>query len=453
MHWIALQPRPGEPASLEAWTLQALRLTPWVARLESCLVLEVAASERLFGGRAALLDLLLKPNQALSPVDIAQGATSLIATGRLTLVRQVAQQPHAERRLPLVHQLEPDQLPLHTLTAARPHLPTLVRLGVRRWGQLRALPRDGLARRFGADMLTALDQAYGQHPDTYAWLQLPDVFASRLELAAHVEQASALLFAARRLLAQLRLWLQARQHGVLELELVWNLDARRANAQHHDAHHDGRGTGRLVVGTAQATQDMAHLERLLGEHLARVHLPAPVTELQLRSLRTEALPGCTRSLLLEDQRPGDSLHHMVERLQSRLGAQAVRGVRLQADHRPECMQTWHVLQPLRSAALDRAAQRETPHPAPHAALYPTWLLAEPLALQHGAHGPLYQGPLTLLVGPQRLEAGWLQGQPVLRDYYLARSPQAGLVWVYRQRLAHRGIAPQQVTWYLHGLFA
>lgn len=445
MHWIALQPRPGEPACLQAWTLQALRLTPWVARLDTCLVLEVAASERLFGGRAALLGLFLMPNEALAPVDIAQGATSLIAAGRLDLVRRIAQEPHAERRLPLAQQLEPDQLPLHTLVAARPHLPILVRLGVRRWGQLRALPRDGLARRFGAELLTALDRAYGQHPDTYAWLQVPDVFASRLELPAHVGQAPALLFAARRLLAQLRLWLQARQHGVLELELVWSLDARRTNAQHVDAHHDGRGTGRLVVGTAQATQDMAHLERLLGEHLARVQLPAPVVELRLRSLRTQPQPGHTRSLLPQDQRRGDSLHHLVERLQSRLGPQAVRGVRLQADHRPECMQCWQTLD---GTALPASAG-SMPEQGPHAALHPTWLLAQPLALQQGHSGPLYQGPLTLLVGPQRLEVGWLQGQSALRDYYLARSPQAGLVWVFHQRLAQT----QASAWYLHGLFA
>ena len=425
--------------------MQALRFTPWVARVEQVLVLEVATSLRLFGGLEPLCGQLLEQNEALAPVNAAHGATSLIAMGRLCLVRRITREPDAPRRLPLAQQLEPDQLPLHTLAAARPHLPTLVRLGVRRWGQLRALPRDGLARRFGAELLTALDRAYGQCPDTYAWLQVPDVFTMRLELPAHVEHAPALLFAARRLLAQLRLWLQARQHGVLELELAWSLDARRTNAQHVDAHHDGRGTGRLVLGTAQATQDMAHLERLLGEHLARVCLPAPVAELRLRSLRTQPQPGHTLSLLPEDQRRGDSLHHLVERLQSRLGPDAVRRVRLQADHRPECMQSWQAL----VGTAWPASAGSAPEQGPHAALHPTWLLAQPLALQQGRDGPLYQGPLTLLAGPQRLEAGWLQGQSALRDYYLARSPQAGLVWVFRQRLAQT----QASAWYLHGLFA
>ena len=58
-------------------------------------------------------------------------------------------------------------------------------------------------------------------------------------------------------------WLRARQRGVLVLELRWELDARRSNALHLDAHHDASGYGRLELRTAQATQDIRHLERLL----------------------------------------------------------------------------------------------------------------------------------------------------------------------------------------------
>jgi protein ImuB len=64
--------------------------------------------------------------------------------------------------------------------------------------------------------------------------------------------------------------------------------------------------------------------------------------------------------------------------------------------------------------------------------------------------PHYQGPLALLAGPQRLEAGWLEGIAALRDYFIARSPVAGLVWVYCERL---GAQRESEDWYLHGLFA
>jgi protein ImuB len=91
---------------------------------------------------------------------------------------------------------------------------------------------------------------------------------------------------------------------------------------------------------------------------------------------------------------------------------------------------------------------------PDAALYPTWLLEQPLPLAIQAHRPLYQGALQLLVGPQRLEVmGWDQVDApaaTLRDYFIALSPHAGLLWVYRERLPQgRG----SDAWYLHGIYA
>jgi protein ImuB len=252
-----------------------------------------------------------------------------------------------------------------------------------------------------------------------------------------------LLFGARRLLSQLLVWLRARQRGVLALELVWELDARRSNALHVDVHHQGSGQGRLELRTAQATQDMQHLQRLLGEQLAQVSLPAPVLYLRLRSLQTQALAGESHSLLPEDQRRGDSLHQMLERLGARLGREQILCVQAQARHQPEHMQAWLPWrpEPSRKAPIVASALHAD------AALLPTWLLPVPQLLAVQQQCPQYHGPLSLLAGPQRLETGWLEGEAVLRDYFVARSPQAGLLWIYRERL------DQSQRWYLHGLYA
>lgn len=432
MHWIAVQPAPDAVAASDASALVdvdqalawwALQFTPLVARVDGALVLEVSASERLFGGRSVLLQRLF----AAPPVALrhAQGATSLLALARLW-----ARAPDA----PI------DSLPLHSLAAARAHLPTLMRLGCSNWGQLRALPRAGLVRRFGAGLVDALDRAYGTRPELYLWLCLPEVFDAPLELSAAVDTAPALLFGARRLLSQLLVWLRARQRGVLALELLWELDARRSNALHVDAHHLGSGQGRLELRTAQATQDMLHLQRLLGEQLAQVHLPAPVLHLRLRSLQTQALSGESHSLLPEDQRKGDSLHQMLERLGARLGREQILCVQAQADHLPEAMQTWLPWNP------EPAAQPRAGPLCEHAALLPGWLLELPQPLAVHGQCPQYHGPLTLLAGPQRLESGLLD-TVVLRDYFIARSAQAGLLWIYRERLS------QSPRWYLHGIYA
>ena len=477
MHWIALQPTLDTSATTaadtsgtaladaplvdapSAWAWWALQFTPLVARVEAALVLEVSGSERLFGGRTALLDQLLKPNWPLAHVEYAQGATSLIAYGRLQC---------AGRTTGVATAMAPDALPLHTLVAARAHLPTLARLGLSNWGQLRALPRGGLVRRFGAGLVDALDCAYGQRAELYPWLTLPEVFDAPLELLSSVETATALLFGARRLLAQLQLWLRARQRGVLALELLWELDARRSNALHVDAHHTGGGQGRLLLRTAQATQDMQHLARLLAEQLAQVTLPAPVLHLRLRSVQTQPLSGESVSLLPDDVRHGDSLHQLLERLSARLGAEQVRCTTLLADHRPERMQRWQAAVQA-STAIDSGAHHVASTKARgrnglnyfgQGALYPSWLLVAPLRLTVHQGRPQYAGPLTLLVGPQRLESGWLDGADhcALRDYYVARSAAAGLVWVYCERLGQPGADASAATrevprWYLHGLFS
>ena len=219
------------------------------------------------------------------------------------------------------------------------------------------------------------------------------------------------------------------------------------------------------------------VEQLLG-----VNLPAPVLHLRLRSLQTQALAGESMSLLPEDQRQGDSLHQLLERLSARLGPHSVLVPSLQADHRPERMQQWRpathkppaqasksgkpssklhtnsVISAMNSGAASACYTGATgindSNLAPHAALYPTWLLATPqrLVVQQGQ--PQYQGALELLAGPQRLEAGWLEEafECALRDYFVARSAQAGLLWVYRERLTSPN-GPASAHWYLHGLFA
>lgn len=454
MHWIALLPLCEEPplgptaaaqdeaaqrAALGWWALQ---FTPRVALLDEAVLLEVSGSERLFGGRAALLQQLLEP-----PLEImgwAQGATSLRALATLRTA------PTPRRAAPPPESV-PDALPLHALSAAREHLATLARLGCNRWGDLRALPRGGVVRRFGAGLLDALDCAYGLKPEAQLWLVAPEVFEVKLELHALVEEAGALMFVAQRLLALLRAWLQARQSGVLALQWTWFFDARRSHSQGDAAPSDG-----LLIRTAQATRDMTHLARLTAEQLGRCTLSTPVHSLRLQSIEVVPLPTASASLLIEERLQGDSLHQLVERLGARLGAQQVVCLQPRADHRPEHMQS---LEPAacaipRMAGKKRAEKFSARDDFPNAALYPTWLLERPLRLALQGNRPLYQGALQLLVGPQRLEVvGWAQiDAPLaaLRDYFIALSPHAGLLWVYRERLA-AGQASDM--WFLHGIYA
>jgi len=427
MYWIALHPSRNEDAT--AWAWRCLQFTPRVAFVDEAILLEAGASERLFGGRRNLLRALLKGQPELEFAGWASGATSLVALAKSRVKLQGGELPD-----PL-----PEGLPLLHFTAARPHLPTLDRIGCTTLGQLRSLPRAGVSRRFGAELLQALDAAFGQRPERYAWVVLPASFDQKLELQSLATSAPDLLFTAQHLLTRLQMWLQARNLGALAVELEWTLDLRKL---------DGKPlppTEKIALRTAQPTQDMKHLRRLASEQLARSSLSAPANQLRLRTLETTPWGGLTTSLLPEDNKPGEKLHQLVERLSVRLGEKNVTVPQALQDHRPECMQQWL---PARTAGAAAAIQQ-----AGGDALLPPWLLREPLRLQVKGDKPCYQGPLQLLTRARRLEAAWWDAQrkePAVRDYFIARSASAGLLWVFRERLAPE---QERAQWFLHGVYA
>ena len=495
MRWIALRVCSIEPAApLDSVAPLAmcpaavqlaicaisLSFTPRVAVCGNAVALEVSGSLRLFGGLHKLADQLeqrlrvfFKQNGLVNKLIRAQAATSLIALGRLQLMSTARQIPR--------HVAD---MPMHTLSATHPHLAVLERTGCRTWGDLLALPRDGVARRFGAPLLAALDQARGALPEAYTWHTLPEHFEQKVELDALIIHAPALMAGVGVLLVQLHAWLLGRQSGLCALKLVWHLDKRKGVPV----------TDELEVRTAQPAQNLQHVARLITERLNQVSLQAPVHSITLLSLETVSLhdaAGATASLLIEPKQLGASSTQFIERLSARLGARSVEVWQPQADHRPEAMQRWVIASDdvnraaiylgAACASLDsskgvKAIKKAVFHAPSHFggqlgwgptssktdALFPTWLLPQPLKLTSRAGAPLHQGPLVKLAGPQRLEAtGWLiskeVGQkniaPALRDYFIYRCSRGTLLWIYSERLALTSTDHVQREWYLQGVFA
>lgn len=441
MLWAALlfpcPPEPSPPSNehLLGPATWALQFTPRVAVREEAVLMEVAPSVRLFGGKRALRDRVVQESTDLGATGVAWATNSLAA--------QVLARAGIENgfKKPLPDLL--DTLPVSTLSAATPHHTTLAQLGCRTLGDLRRLPRGGVSRRFDKALLKAMDQAYGLLPETHAWVALPEQFHARLELMSRVDLAPALLFGARRLLLQLCGWLAARHCGTTAFQLQWAHDSMRPK----DA---GEG-GALVVRTAEPTRDLEHLCRLLAEHLAKVQLRAPAGELRLQALDVVALEERSDSLFPDAARNGEQLALVLERVAARLGPDKVLRPVLVDDHRLEWAQHWQPApEPLpRPVGMHGAAAPTLPQP--------TFVLAQPLKLALRDDRPLYQGPVQLLSGPHRVEGGWwdrteVDGQQtdrhVSRDYWVALSQHAGVLWIYQERRAEN-----QLAWYLHGTFA
>ena len=434
MLWSALllPPADGTPSptedALRALAIWALNFTPRVAIGDGAVFMEVEASTRLFGGKRALRDRVVAESQELGASSIAWAPNSLAA---LALARAGIENGFKK---PLEAML--DGLPMLTLSAAVPHQLTLAHIGCRTLGDIRRLPRGGISRRFDKGLLRAMDQAYGLQPEAHAWVVVPDNFHARLELMFRVDLAPAMLFGARRLLLQMTGWLAARHCGTTAFTLKWAHDTMRAK----DA---GEG-GELTVRTAEPSRDIEHLCRLLAENLAKVEMLAPAGDLELIALDVQPLREASGSLLPDSVRDGESLHLVLERLAARLGPDRVLRPVMTADHRPEWMCHW------------QAAPEPLPRKlAPSTAMpQPTFVLAVPLKLAVRGNRPVFQGELKLLVGPQRVEGGWWDrdaadqaSRNVARDYWVALSEHAGVLWIYQTRM------DDETAWFLHGNFA
>ena len=437
MHWAALLPSLAcdnsprtDPADLAVWALQ---FTPRVARAHQAVLLEVESSLRLFAGEDHLHQLVEAGALELGITALAWAPTSLAA---LACARVGIRDGFAG---PLTKVLDP--LPLACIDAVHAHGTTLARLGCKTLADVRKLPRGGISRRFDSQLLLALDQAYGLRPEGYRWEILPETFSAKLELPGRVDTAPALMFGARRLLVQMGGWLAARQCGVTAFTLRWCHDAMRAK--------DAGDGGEITVRTAQPTHNVDHLSRLLAENLAKVTLKAPAGDLILSATDVTPFIEDNRSLIPDDRTTGEALNLVLERIEARLGKKRVLRPVLTEDTRIEWMNHWQALHAKRPATQ----VRQVPGPQP------TWILKTPLQLDVKGDRPLYQGPLQLLLGPERIEGGWwhrvqdAEGHQrslnVARDYWVALSQHAGVLWIFQQRL------PKETgpSWFLHGLFA
>ena len=414
-----------ESQALQEAALSALRFTPHVVLRPAGLLLEISASLRLFNGASSIASQLLTGLNELGLQARLTGATT--ATGAWLRAQCDGLPDIFEQDIGKAL----DLLPVAVLDCAQPHLVTLEGIGCQAIGQLRRLPRPGLARRFGRELLRELDRAYGEEAEVHDWFVPPAQFDARLELPARVDGTEALLFAARRLLLQLGGWLAARHAAVLGLTLGLHHESSR--------HRDHRCTP-LAIMLGMPSRDIDHLTLLLRERLAQLELPAPVIELTLKADQVVQQAAPNTELFPTPTSDAENTGRLIERLQSRLGAAAVRQLSIVADHRPE-----------RSLAMPAVSGngrrcKETPS---NGTVRPTWLLAQPIALATQQHKPVYQGPLTLLTGPERIESGWWDDVLATRDYFVAQNDQHQLLWIYRLRtLQETGGS----GWFLHGFF-
>jgi len=304
---------PYDRESVERWhqflAAAAYRYSSEVSLLPHAIVLEVSKSMGLFGPwprlesmlRADFTDLGFRHRMAAAPTAHAAHVLTMVSDGQAVLSSDTLR--NALQRVPIAK----SRLPANALAA----LPSM---GIRTLGQVLALPRDGLRRRFGAELLASLDRLTGDLPSGLELYRPPDTFDLRIELLHEVENQSALLFPVRRMVDDLAAYLAGRDGGVQRFLLRLE-------------HREGRFTD-VPVGLLASERDGALLFEFARGRLEHVTIPEPVLALRLIARDLPAFVPAGRDLF--DERPANALpiEQLRERLRARLGDGAVyRNVR------------------------------------------------------------------------------------------------------------------------------
>ncbi len=394
----------AEEESLTGIAAWAGRFTPSVSlQPPQGLLLEVSSCLRLHRGLGNLLAQLRSgldetgyaASHACALTPHAAWLLALAGTGAV-----IRERPRLEKIV--------GALPVRLLDQTEEAVAGLEMIGAHTVSDCLRLPRAGLARRFGQGLLDEVERALGRLPEAREFFVPPPSFERRLELPAQVNEAEGLNFAARRLLPELEGYLNLRQAGVQEFELVC-------------CHEDVPDTV-VKLGFVQPTRLLTRMQLLLRETLANTQLPAAVHTIELKATRILAQEVANHDLFDEHMEEGDS-ELLLERLRIRLGREAVSGISPAADHRPE--RAWKYCEAGEVGKASCGLQR------------PLWLLPNPLRCE--------EDRLVSREGPERIESGWWDGGDVARDYYVAQHRNGSRLWVYRDRM--------NGEWFVHGFFA
>ena len=384
------------------------------------LLLEVRGSLKLFGGLPAIQNQIRQQlteqwqhsfYNAVTPTPMA--SLLLAHSGRSDVVN------NKDNLRSVLGRLSVNNLPIGLKKKQQ-----LRNAGVRLLRDVWRLPREGLARRFGPKLLNYLDRTLGLIPDPLALFTSDEEFEAFYDFPLEVHKTDLLLNVAGQLLEQLIIFLRQRDTCINECRFR--------------LYHDKQSATHVIVGVRQATRDHRHLITLLEEHLNRLALKAPVKSIKLTA--KDFLPFSPQDVSLftdpvlspQLSAKQNNIEMLLEQLQARLGRDAIKTVHSVNDHRPEYAYRFNDTVTKKSELIKQ--QR------------PFWLLPEPQPLPQKDNQPWLQGPVVLLKGPERIEAGWWSGMDIRRDYYIAMDGAGSHLWIYRELTGH-------YQWYLHGLFA
>ncbi len=289
----------------------------------------------------------------------------------------------------------------------------LQRVGILQLGDLLSVPMADLAKRFDIELVNYIGRLIGQFKHPIEFYHPPSSFRQHLDLLFEIDNVQWLEKPLKKLLLQLEYYLKLRDQLANELEIqIYSRDG---------------DTFSLRVFSAQGDYLASKWQELAQLTLESITLTAPVLAIQLSIVQVVEQCGSNDDLFAGKQGSTTPLE-LISRLQAKLGKEAIRGIQLGDDARPEVANQY--IEPL--IAKPSKPNEQLPS---NTALRPSFMLPAPQRLSE---------KVTLIQGPERIATGWWDDNSMVRDYFIARSEVGRWLWVFRNREQH---------WFVHGYFS
>ncbi|MCC2981642.1 DNA polymerase Y family protein [Sphingomonas sp. IC4-52] len=446
----------GDLADLQRLaTALARRWCPVVALSGSDgLFLEISGTAHLHGGEEAMARRLLR---LLARLGItAQLAIADTAGAAWAFARQAAP---AAIIPPGAHVAALEPLPVTALRLEDSARELLARLGVDTIGELMAMPRAPLVRRFGKSIAQRLDQATGALSEPIDPIIPVQPIAVTRRFAEPIATADAIGHWLAGLVDDLAGALAKAGVGARALAFV----AARVDS-----------TDQVIrIGLARASREPSHLLRLIVRRIEEIDVGYGLDALTLHLVRADPLGPETLGAALAEQQAPD-LAPLVDTLVNRIGpARLWRHQPIESDVPERSVAPLPPLDPPTTAAtrLKRDDVRQLDGRTPDHAWHPRWprparLLRRPEPIDHVIaempdHAPrrfTWRGRphrITHSDGPERITGEWWRhaGERAgVRDYFRVEDDQGHRFWLFRRGDGVRA-ETGDLSWYIHGTFA
>jgi protein ImuB len=413
-----------EQQKLQELSYWAYRFTSLVSQYnEHTLLLEVGRSIKLFNGLSHLINLI---NNDLLSFKI-EAKLGLADTPKAAYILSNSSSPNdalSNSRGRLLNAAI-EHLDVESKTIAQLHS-----CGFEVLDDIRNVDVAELGQRFGASFLRYLDQLWGRVADPQIGTIPPEKFHASADFAEPISNLNWIQQQLERLLHDLAHFSKTRQ-----------LICRSFTWRFYKENNHLLETVSIALSAKQ--NSLATFQELSDLKLASIKLNWEFSSIELSS--TQLVPMRLFNSDLFDQQPSqEQFKQLIDKFSSRLGQTALFRVYAESEHLPELANgRQHAVQET-SATYSNLQDQNTAKQNKVLKDQPLWLLESPQRLAQQQRQPLYEGPLNIIHGPDRISSHWwakLQS----RDYFIARQRSGRLLWIYFDR----GLR----NWYLHGLFA